>query len=132
MREVNIREFLENFVAISYFQESRLFRYSDIYEYICRCYKNGSEEYQEKVDVNDLHKESGRVLHEMVEDGTLTNLEGKSGFNALFRVNDKIKYVNLAKYDNDYLLCMNRVFLDIHGGEKEFLALTPTNAAQKK
>ena len=131
MREVSVKELIEMFVAISYFQEARVFKSVEIWDYLNRCYKAGSEEYREKISFNDLEDEFYKVIGDMIKDKTLDSIPTKTGFCILLKVNESDSFLEISEKDHDYLECMRRVFWDIKGGETEYLTLTLSDTDEK-
>ncbi len=125
-REMSVRELINNFVTICYFQEVRIFRFGDIYGYIYDCYKHSSVEYCENTDIMDLIDEAQEAIEDMLNDGTLSYVYPDGAW-GMYRVNDKKDFIEIARYPKDYIREMNKVFLDILGGDPQELTLTLSN-----
>ena len=118
-RTVSVKELVEMFVAISYLQEQRIIDYSDIYDFI-----DDNQKYTD-VEFIDLIDEAVSTLNELVNDGILSNLYPNKEY-GLYRVNDKIDFLELSKHSEDYLQYMNKIFFDIIKASEHIFAVTLT------
>ena len=125
-RKISVRELIKMFTATSYLQEVRLFTFSDIYKYILWCYSNSSDEYTNKLDFNELIDEAQEVIDELLKDGVISYVY-EDGSCGLYRVNDKINFLEINELDEDYIKDMNDVLFNIHGGKPKELTLTLSN-----
>ena len=110
-RKVSVKELVKMFVAISYLQEQRIIKYSDIYQYIYTNYPYS------KCDFTALRDEAKETIEELVGDGTLSVIYSNDS-GGIYRVNDKINFLELSKYSKDYIEDMNMAFFDIIGGNE--------------
>ena len=124
--EISVSEFIKTFVAISYYQEARVFNFTQIFSYIYWCHEHSNKEYQ----LDDLIKEAEDTLEELINDGTLSLLYSEDS-HKLYRVNVKKDFIELSKYPKKYLDEMNKAFLYIHGGELTILKLVLSKTKQK-
>ena len=126
-REMSVKELIKMFVTISYFQEQRIFKFSDVYDYIYNCYHRNSDEYRKNIQFSDLLDEADVAIDDLVSDGTLSYVY-PDGICGLYRINKKNEFFEITNYLEDYIKDMNKVFLDIIGGEPMELKLTLSNA----
>ena len=105
-RKVSVKELVKMFVAISYLQEQRIIKYSDIYQYIYTNYPYS------KCDFTALRDEAKETIEELVGDGTLSVIYSNDS-GGIYRVNDKINFLELSKYSKDYIEDMDMAFFDI-------------------
>ena len=126
-REMSVKELIKMFVTISYFQEVRIFKFHDIYNYIFNCYFHSSGEYQEEIKFEDLFGEAFEVIEELINDETLSYVYS-DGTGGLYRVNNTNEFFEITNYPEDYIKDMNKVFLDILGGEPMEVTLTLSNS----
>ena len=123
MRTISVRELVNMFVTISYLQEQRIIKYNDIYMYILENVKNTDADF-------------GKLIHELIEtiddlinDGILSDVQP----GGVYRISDKINFLEISKYPKDYLDDMNLVFFDIIRANRNFpLSLTLSAPIKKK
>ena len=130
-REISVRELIKGFVGLSYFREVRMFNYSMVLAYITRCYNNGSEEYQKRVNYEDLCKELDDILKEMLQDDTLTLIYKDERGKRLYWVNKSKNNLEVAKYDKEYIEFLGKAFMDIIGGADACITLTTSKSVKK-
>ena len=65
-------------------------------------------------------------MTDLVNEGLISYVY-PDGLRGMYKVNDRINFLEIANYPKDYLRDMNKVFLDIHGGEPKKVILTLSN-----
>lgn len=121
-RIVSVRELVEMFVAISYLQEVRIFKFDDICNYIRNCYNNKNIEY-DATDLDELLYEAEDTIGDLLYDDVISYVYPEACY-GMYKVNDKIDFIEISKYSKEYLKDMNKVFYAIHGGEPKNVKLT--------
>ncbi len=129
-RVISVNELIKMFVASSYLQEQRIFKFSDIYQYIERCYIKGTEEGCQKDLFPYLIDEAGEAIEDMINEGIITNLY-QDGSWGMYHIEDKVNYMELASHDKEYVNDMIKVFLDINGGAPLYVTLVNSKRNQK-
>jgi hypothetical protein len=129
-KKISVDELVRMFVANSYLNEQRIFKFSDIYKYIERCYELDDDSYHNEVLFPYLIHEAEETIEDMLNNEVISYVypEGNYG---MYRVNNKIDFLELAKLDKEYLEDMRNVFLDINGG-KAFAMVLKTSKPRRK
>ena len=127
---ITVDELVRMFVAISYIHEQRIFKFIDIYKYIERCYQYEDDSYRDRILFPDLISEAGEVVDELVKDETLSYVYPDGDY-GMYRINNKIDILELAKLDNDYLADMIQIFFDILGGMPYMVTLKLSRPKRK-
>ncbi len=130
-REMNVNEFINTYVTISYLQEQRIFKLTNILKYIERCCLYDNIKEYKNVSLEELINETKEVITDMINDGIISYVYNNGQY-GMYRINDKVDYMALTKQDKDYVADMIRVFLDINGGAAKYVSLTPSKTNIKK
>ena len=130
-RELNVSEFVKMFVTVSYLQEQRIFKFTDIWKYVEKCHQHCNTEFYEKTYFPELIDEVEQTIDDMLDNGILSNVYTSGGY-GMYRISDKVDYTELAKQDKEYVADMVRIFLDINGGASMIVKLSPTKSNIKK
>ena len=129
-RRISVDELIRMFVATSYLQEQRIIKFSDIYQYIERCHQKGKEEGCQRYNLMELIDEAQETVEDLLNDGVLSYVypDGSCG---MYRVEEKVDYMELASQDQEYVTDMVKVFLDINGGAPLYVTLVNSKSKQK-
>ncbi len=130
-REITVSELIKSFVTTSYLQEQRIFKFIDIWKYFAKCYQFSRSDYNDEISFVELVDEAERVVDDMINDGTLSFVYS-SGEYGMYRIEDKIDYIEFSHHDKEYISDMVRVFLAINGGNPFGVKIVPTKTNIKK
>ena len=121
-KTITVDELIRMFVAMSFFQGQRIFQFSDIYQYIERCFRNESSEYRSKIFFPNLINEAGDTIEELRKDNTISYVYPKGEY-GMYCINNKIDFLELSRMDKKFIDDMIKVFYDIIGGEPYMMTL---------
>ena len=129
-RIISVSELIKMFVSTSFLQEQRIFKFSDIYHYIDRCFEKGKEEGCQTDTLIDLIHEAEKTVEDLLNAGVISYVypDGSWG---MYHI-EKVDYKELANHDKEYVSDMVKIFLDINGGAPKYVLLATTKNKQKK
>ena len=130
-RAISVSELIKMFVITSYLQEQRIFKFSDIYQYMDRCYISGKEEGCQKDLLPSLVDEAQETIEDLLSEGIISNVYPDGAW-GMYRVEDKVNYKELANQDKEYVCDMVKIFLDINGGAPLYVILVNSKNKAKK
>lgn len=129
--KMDIKTFIQMYIAIGYLEEQRLFSIDKIREYInCVYERDGIKEYHEEVFYLDLVNEAVIVLNQLTKEGILSivyhsDFDGRYD-QTEYRITNKVNYVDIIMNNYEYFEDMKKVFHGMQGGEKRYIKLYPS------
>lgn len=126
--EIDVKTFLEMFVAIGYLQEQRIFSYDLIMNMIDDAYwLDGISEHYKTIEYDDLLNEVNLVLNNMVNNDVLSIIyQNKDNDRVQYRITNNVNYKKIIEENSNYLADMIKVFYGIHGGKRKSVLLYPS------
>ena len=109
-RVVSVNELIRKFVTISYLQEQRIFDFSSIYKFIDKWCEYCADNNLEREFFPNLIDEAQRTIENLLNEEIISFVypDGSCG---MYRVLDKVDFMELANYDKEYISDMVKIFL---------------------
>lgn len=130
--KMDIKTFIQMYIAIGYLEEQRLFSIDKICKYIdCVYSRDGIKEYHGEVFFPYLINETMMILNELTAEGLLSIVYHSDCIDGQYnqteyRITNKVNYVDIIMNNYEYFEDMKKVFHGMQGGEKRYIKLYPS------